>query len=83
MEVTLLKEQNEELVKNVSDMNVNISDIHETVSALKKEVEILKDELGQSQIPVTGGGVRTASIHKTFRITLNPFSTVKSSVINH
>ena len=58
MEVTLLKEQNEELVKNVSDMNVNISEIHETVSALKKEVEILKDELGQSQIPVTGGGVR-------------------------
>ena len=45
MEVTLLKEQNEELVKNVSDMNVNISEIHETVSALKKEVEILKDEL--------------------------------------
>ena len=45
MEVTLLKEQNEELVKNVSDMNVNISEIHDTVSALKKEVEILKDEL--------------------------------------
>ena len=40
MEVTLLKEQNEELVKNVSDMNVNISEIHETVSTLKKEVEI-------------------------------------------
>ena len=58
MEVTLLKEQNEELVKNVSDMNVNISEIHETVSTLKKEVEIWKDELGQSKIPVTGGGVR-------------------------
>ena len=28
MEVTLLKEQNEELVKNVSDMNVNISEMH-------------------------------------------------------
>ena len=40
MEVTLLKEQSEELVKNVSDMNVNISEIHETVSTLKKEVEI-------------------------------------------
>ena len=57
-EVTQLKEQNEELVKNVNDINVNINEIHETVNALKKEVEILKDELGQSQIPVTGGGVR-------------------------
>ena len=56
--VTQLKEQNEELVKNANDMNVNINETHETVNVLKKEVEILKDELGQSQIHVTGVGVR-------------------------
>ena len=56
--VTQLKEQNEELVKNANDMNVNINETHETVNVLKKEVEILKEELGQSQIHVTGVGVR-------------------------
>ena len=57
-EVTQLNEKNEELVKSVNDLNVSINETHETVNALKKEVEILKDELGQSQIPVAGGGAR-------------------------